>query len=177
MHKDQNLILVGVIYSAHGIKGNVIIRSYTDPIENILNIPIIDQNQTRIELTKISINNKKQIICKIANCEDRNQAEAMIGHKLYCRRDNLPKIDHGEFYFSDLKNIDVLDRQGNKIGFVYEVHNFGAGDLIEIEFTPKLNVHAEEKNQKSKREIYPFTEELFPEITKNHLVLAKENWF
>jgi len=163
MLKDTKLILVGVISAAHGIKGDIIVKSYTTPIENILDLKLFNDKNVNVLIKKIRIM-ARGIICKYDNCHDRNQAEALIGTKLYCLRNELPKTDEEEFYFEDLKNLLVLDPNGKEIGIISGIFNFGAGDLIEVKFS-----------NGSGTEIYPFTKEFFPEITKNHVVLAKSN--
>lgn len=165
MTKDPKLILVGVISSAHGIKGDLIVKSYTAPIENIFELQLFDDKNINFPLKKIRITSKG-MICRHNNCKDRNQAEALIGTKLYCTRDELPETNEEEFYFEDLKHLSVLNSTGKKIGIISEIFNFGAGDLIEVEFS-----------NGSGAEIYPFTKEFFPEVTKNHVVLAKSNLF
>lgn len=166
MTKDPKLILVGVISSAHGIKGDIIVRSYTNPIDNITNLKLFDDKNVNFTFKKIRVTSKGSIICRHINCHDRNQAEALIGTKLYCMREDLPDTDKEEFYFEDLRNLQVLNQSGKKVGIISEIFNFGAGDLIEIKFS-----------NGSGTEIYPFTKEFFPEVTKNHVVLAKSNLF
>lgn len=166
MTKDPKLILVGVISSAHGIKGNIIVKSYTDPIDNILKLKLLDDKNVNFPIKKIRTTPKGSIICKHDNCLDRNQAESLIGTKLYCMRNDLPRTDIDEFYFEDLKNLQVMNLSGKKIGIILEIFNFGAGDLVEIKFS-----------NGSGTEFYPFTKEFFPEITKDYVVLAKPNLF
>ena len=50
MTKDPKLILVGVISSAHGIKGNIIVKSYTDPIDNILKLKLLDDKNVNFPI-------------------------------------------------------------------------------------------------------------------------------
>lgn len=165
MIKDSKLILVGVISSAHGIKGDLIIKSYTEPVENIFDLKLFDDKNVNFPIKKIRITSKG-IICRHNKCQDRNQAETLTGTKLYCPREELPQTSEEEFYFEDLKSLSVLAPSGKKIGIISELFNFGAGDLIEVEFS-----------NGSGTEIYPFTKEFFPEVTKNHVVLAKSNLF
>ena len=162
MVKDSRLILVGIICSAHGIKANVLVKSYTDPIDRITTLKLLNNKNIYFTITKIRITRKGMIICKCSECKDRNQAEALTGTKLYCMRDDLPKINKEEFYFVDLKNLEVLDLNRQPLGFINGVFNFGGGDLIEVKFSNNL-----------KTKIYPFTKEVFPEITKDYAILSK----
>ena len=162
MTKNDDLILVGVISSAHGIKGDVLIKSYTTPESNLLKLPIIDKDNVAIKLKKIRINTKNELICHLDSCRDRNTAESLKGMTLYCTRENFPKPPKDEFYFEDLKNLKVLDEHNNLIGHIVGVDNYGAGDVIEIKF-----------NDDGREEMFPFTKELFPIIEKDYVVFAK----
>ena len=73
----------------------------------------------------------------------------------------MPEIEEEEFYFADLIGLPVVNMKQEVIGKVGGVHNFGAGDIIEISAPEK------------KSELYPFTKELFPEITAEHVVMAE----
>ena len=166
MTKDHELILLGVISSAYGIKGDIIVKSYTDPVDNIANLKLFDNKNIIFPIKKIRVTPKGSIICRHSNCHNRNQAESIIGVKLYCMREDLPKTDKEEFYFEDLKNLQVLNLKRKKVGIISGIFNFGAGDLIEIKFS-----------NESVTEIYPFTKEFFLEVTKDYVVLAKSNLF
>lgn len=162
---DKKLILIGVISSAHGIKGDILIKPYTEKPENLANLPIVDKNGESLSIKIIRINQKNELICKIQNCNDRNYAETLKGTKLYCSRDDLPTPPEEEFYVEDLRGLEVLDESGKAIGTILEVANYGAGDIIEIKFNDDTS------------EMFPFSKELFPTITKTHVVFAKSNFF
>ena len=72
MTKDPKLILVGVISSAHGIKGDIMIRSYTDPVENITKLNLLDDKNNEFTFKQIRTNPKGTLICRHNNCTDRN---------------------------------------------------------------------------------------------------------
>jgi 16S rRNA processing protein RimM len=158
MKEDDRLILVGVISAAHGIKGDVIVKSFTDPKENILAIDILDENTAQIKLKKVRINSNGTIVCRFAGSKDRNTAEALSGTKLFCLRDTLPATQEDEYYISDLRKFFVVNEKGEKIGIIIDVANFGAGDIIEIRFNNNTE------------EMFPFTKEFFPEIGKDYVV-------
>jgi 16S rRNA processing protein RimM len=158
---DNKLIMVGVISSAHGILGQVVVKSFTQPPENIVNLPVFDQDQNAIKLKMMRLQPNGNLICKLENCYTRTEAETLIKKSLYCFRSSLPEIlEEDEFYIEDLQGLKVIDPQGNHIGNITNVANYGGGDIIEVQFI---------NNEKS--EMLPFTKELFPEITKHHVVL------
>ena len=164
MTKEEKLILVGVISAAHGIKGNVLIKSYTESADNITKLPIIDKNNNSVQLKMIRATSKRDLVCTLTDCNDRNQAETLKGTKLYCPRENLPTPSDDEFYIEDLRGLKVLDESGESVGTVLEIANYGEGDIFEIKFN----------NDSS--EMFPFTKELFPTIENDHLVFVKSNF-
>lgn len=159
--QDDKLILVGVISAAHGIKGQVIIRSFTAPQSNIEKLPIINEQGESLKIKIVKVKPSGMLICNIGNCSSRTEAERLVRSSIFCLRSNLPKIStEDEFYIEDLKGLKVLDNMGAHIGNITNIANYGAGDIIEIEFI----------NDK-KIEMFPFTKELFPTIAKDHVVL------
>lgn len=161
MEEDGRLILVGVISAAHGIKGDILVKSFTDPKENILSIPILDKTHAPIKLKKVRVNSNGTLVCRLIGSNDRNTAEALSGTKLFCLRDRLPDTKQDEYYINDLKKLPVVNENGEKIGIIIDVANFGAGDIIEIRFNDNVE------------EMFPFTKEFFPEIGKDCVVLSK----
>ena len=163
MKEDDRLILVGVISAAHGIKGDVLVKSFTDPKENILALDILDENAAPIKLKKVRVNSNGTIVCRFAGSNDRNASEALSGTKLFCLRDTLPAPQEDEYYISDLRRFFVVNEKGKKIGIIIDVANFGAGDIIEIRFNNDTE------------EMFPFTKEFFPEIGKDYVVFKNTN--
>lgn len=158
---DDKLIIVGVISSAHGIKGQVIVKSFTHPVKNIIKLPVFDLNQEAFKLKLIKIQPNGNLICTLENCHNRTEAEQFTKKSLYCFRSSLPEISvEDEFYIEDLKDLKVIDCKGNRIGNIINFVNYGGGDVVEIQFS---------KNGRSA--MLPFTKKLFPEITKHHIVL------
>ena len=74
------------------------------------------------------------IVC-FAGIADRSAAESLKGQRLYVPRAVLPATEAGEFYHADLIGLKAEDRSGNLLGTVRGVHNFGAGEIIEIQFS------------------------------------------
>lgn len=160
MSNNDKLILVGVISGAHGIRGQVTVRSFTEEAKNLTSLPLQNLAGEKITL-KFSHMAKRDLVCMMSGVKDRTKAEKMRGVKLYSLRSELPEIDENEFYFADLIGLKVIGLNGEDLGKIGGVHNFGASDLIEISVP------------KQKSQIYPFTKEFFPEIAKDHIVLAK----
>lgn len=155
MLDGDKLIYLGVITGSHGIKGHVTIKSFTDNSKTIPSLPIEDQNGTEIRL-KFIRESKNDIICSILGVNDRNSSDNYRGTKLYTKRSNLPLLENSEYYIEDLVGMKLISN-GKIIASIVAIHNFGAGDLIEISC------------EGEKSELYPFTKEFFPEIHKDYV--------
>ena len=76
---------------------------------------------------------KDFLVVRLAGIADRNAAEALRNTDLFVPRERLPPIDDADtFYHADLIGLDVVAPDGAQIGVVHALHNFGAGDIIEI---------------------------------------------
>jgi 16S rRNA processing protein RimM len=131
--KKQRRVLLGEITGAHGIRGDVVLRSFTATPEAIATYgPLTDVTRAKqFSLTILRVS-KKGVIAKIAGINDRSSAEALRGTELYIDRDQLPETEASEFYHADLIGLRALAEDGSEIGEIVAVQNFGAGDLLEL---------------------------------------------
>lgn len=131
---ETNRVLLGEISTAHGIRGEVIVRSYCAEPEDIASYgPLQEESGSRSFELSVRGATSRGLIATIAGIEDRNAAEQLRGTKLYVDRSLLPEPDDDEYYHADLIGLTVLDRDGLALGKIVSVQNFGAGDLIEVE--------------------------------------------
>lgn len=128
----QNSICVAKIVAAHGIKGQVKIKSFTENLS--LYKKFLAPNDKIFVLKKIQITSSDILIATVDGISDRNQAEALIGTALFINKDQLPPLPNDEFYYEELVGRDVIVNN-NKIGVVSGVFNFGAGDFCEIKLS------------------------------------------
>jgi 16S rRNA processing protein RimM len=147
-------VLLGHIAGAHGIRGAVLIKSYTDAPEDIDAYgPLQDEEGVRsFELESESVT-PKGVIARIAGVDDRTAAEKLKGVALYVLRERLPEAEEGEYYHADLIGLDAVDPEGKAIGHVLQVHNFGAGDLLELRLSGQIRT-----------EFVPMTEDVVREV-------------
>jgi 16S rRNA processing protein RimM len=127
-------IYVARIGAAHGVRGEVKLWSFTqDPVAVASYGPLETQDGTRrFEITALRPA-KDHFVARIAGVDDRDAAEKLCNLELYIPRARLPEIDEADtFYHADLIGLDVVTSDGAQIGTVYALHNFGAGDIIEI---------------------------------------------
>jgi len=130
---DADRVLVGEIGAAQGLKGEVRLRSYTqEPADIAAYGPLQDEAGTRkIEIEHVRVT-PKALIARIKGVTTREDAEALACTKLYLQRAALPAREEGEWYVADLIGLAAVDAEGAALGTVVAVHNFGAGDIIEI---------------------------------------------
>jgi 16S rRNA processing protein RimM len=147
-------ICVAQIGAAHGIRGEVRLRSFTeDPMAITSYGPLQSEDGTRrfeIEALRPS---KDHFVARFKGISDRNAAEALTNLKLYISRDKLPPAAEGEFYHADLVGLAAVTPGGASLGIVTAIHNFGAGDVIEIK-----------PENGGETLLVPFTDTAVPEI-------------
>ena len=129
--RDQ--VLVGVIVGAHGIKGEVKLKSFTsDPLSIGRYDPLQSSSGQQFEIAKLKAA-KDDFIASLKGIGNRNEAEALKGTELFVARDKLPKLKIHETYAHDLIGLDILLDDGSRLGKLVGMPNYGAGDLLEVE--------------------------------------------
>lgn len=129
----EDRLCVAVIAGAHGVRGDVRIKSFTADPEGLAAYgPLTDKGGAREFRIKIRGLAKGLLRAHIKGVDDRNAAEALAGVELYIDRGLLPEPEGDEFYHSDLVGLKALLEDGSTYGVVRAVHDFGAGDVIEI---------------------------------------------
>jgi 16S rRNA processing protein RimM len=141
------MVLMGAIIGAHGIKGEVKVKSFAGTPAAIATYGALSdaKGSRTFDLTLVGKasptkgpGGKDVLIARIAGIGDRNAAEALKGVELYVARDRLPQIaGDEEFYLADLIGLDVIDQDGTALGRISGVENYGAGDVLSVEGGPK----------------------------------------
>jgi len=126
-------VLLGHISGVHGIRGAVLVRSYTGEPEAIADYgPLTDETGKTEYVLSVEGATAKGLICRVEGVPDRTQAEKLKGVALYVARDRLPPADEGEYYHVDLIGLRALTEAGTALGAVVAVLNYGAGDILEV---------------------------------------------
>ena len=132
MGTPRDQVLVGVIVGAHGIKGEVKLKSFTsEPLSIGRYGPLQSSSGQQFEITKLKAA-KDDFIASLKNVNDRNEAETLKGIELFVAREKLPKLKTHETYAHDLMGLDVVLENGSKLGKLVGMPNYGAGDLLEV---------------------------------------------
>ena len=126
-------VLVGVIVGAHGIKGEVKLKSFTSDPASIGRYGQLQNAAGQLfEIAKLKPASD-EFIATLKGVTTRNQSELLRGLELFVPRDNLPKLQGSETYAHDLLGSDVLLEDGSLLGKLIAMPNYGAGDLLEVE--------------------------------------------
>jgi 16S rRNA processing protein RimM len=129
----QERILVGKIGAAHGLKGEVKIKSFTeDPVGIAGYGPLQVEGRERTLRIKSVRQANAVLIVQFEGIDERTTAEALKGARLYVTRAQLPPLEAGTYYQADLVGCDVIAGK-EKLGRILQVVNFGGGDLLEVE--------------------------------------------
>ena len=131
---SSDLIQVGRVAGAFGVRGEVRITSFTAEPLALVDYKTLVREDGSPGLTLTSGRAAKGgVIVRAKEVETRDQAEALRGLKLFVPRASLPAPDDDEFYITDLIDLAVETTEGETLGRVKAVQDFGAGDLLEIQ--------------------------------------------
>jgi 16S rRNA processing protein RimM len=130
----DRLIQVAVVGGAFGVRGEVRITTYTEDPQAIVGYRDLLREDGSPALTILSARTAKAgVVARTKEITTPEQADALRGLKLFIPRERLPASqDEDEFYLADLIGLSVETPAGEPLGRVKDVHNFGAGDLLEI---------------------------------------------
>ncbi|NOR62045.1 MAG: 16S rRNA processing protein RimM [Rhodobacteraceae bacterium] len=129
---DDNLICVGAVMGAFGVRGEVRLKSFcADPSAIETYSPLTTESGKSYEVRLVR-SVKSGFGAQLSGIDDKDAADALRGTKLYAKRDDLPTLPDDEYYHSDLIGLEVLDTGGIRLGKVILVQDFGAGNILEI---------------------------------------------
>ncbi|EJF77858.1 ribosome maturation factor rimM [Bartonella sp. DB5-6] len=151
--KLKKKVYLAIIGPAHGIRGDVLVKSLSAEPQRLKIYGILYDDMGRsYEIITLRVQ-KDNAIVRFKGIEDRSAAEALKGIRLYVVRDQLvDDLEEDEFYQVDLIGLYVRDSAGQTLGEVSGFFNFGAGDLLEIRFNTR------------KTALIPFSKAAVPEI-------------
>lgn len=126
-------VCVARIGAAHGVRGAVRLWTFTeDPLAVKDYGPLMTKDGARQFEVTHAREAKDHLVVTLKGVASRDDAERLNGLELYVPRDRLPETDDGEYYHTDLIGLAAVTTTEQPLGKVIAIHNFGAGDIIEI---------------------------------------------
>jgi 16S rRNA processing protein RimM len=125
---------VAQIGAPHGVRGEVRVWTFTAEPLAVTRYGLLETEDGKrtFEIAKAR-QVKDHLVARLHGVEDRDAAERLTNVKLFVPRDRLPAPEDDEFYHADLIGLAAVDKDGNQFATITAVHNFGAGDILEIQ--------------------------------------------
>ena len=130
---DRRVALAAVA-GAHGVKGEVRLKLFSDSVASLAQHAKVYVGGVEHRLLGVR-DGGKTAIARFEGISDRSAVEGLRGQLVEVDRADLPPLEEGEYYHADLVGLPCVDRDGQSLGAVISVENFGAGDLLEVELT------------------------------------------
>jgi 16S rRNA processing protein RimM len=130
--RAEERITLAAVAGAHGIKGEVRLKLFTDSAESLSQHPRLFVGGVERKLAAVRAAGRGAV-ARFEGVADRSAAEQLRGSLVEIDRDALPSLAADEYYHSDLIGLPCVDSEGATVGSVVAVENFGAGDLLEVE--------------------------------------------
>jgi len=157
--KDEPVALAAIA-GAHGVTGEVRLKLFGEGVDALS--AYTSFNDGSLTLRNIRPDNKGGAVARFAEIADRTAAEKLRGTVLTVAREALPETSEGEFYYSDLIGLAVVSNDGEVVGVVHAIENFGATDIVEIE------------KPDGTKFMVPMTEQAVPDWNAERLVVNSE---
>jgi 16S rRNA processing protein RimM len=126
-------ICVARIGAAHGVRGAVKLWTFTeDPLAVKRYGPLLTKDGARQFEVTHAREAKGHLVAMLKGVSTREEAERLNGIELYIAREKLPATSEDEYYHADLIGLAAVTAANEPLGRVIAIHNFGAGDIIEI---------------------------------------------
>ena len=132
MSGGERRIALAAVAGAHGVKGEVRLKLFSDSVDSLSRHQKLHVGGAERRLLAIR-DSGKTAVARFEGISDRSDAEALRGSLVEVERSHLPALEEGEYYHADLMGLPAVDGQGDAVGKVVAVENYGAGDLLEIE--------------------------------------------
>ena len=137
----KDLVLIGKIVGAHGLKGTSKIQSYAESLEifksgTVLLVSSPDGSENHYEIDWIKSHSRGALLT-LKEVTDRDQAKSLIGSELYIEKAELPELEAGTYYWFDLIGVDVYTSDDRYIGSIASIIETGANDVYVVKAADK----------------------------------------
>lgn len=131
----DELLVIGKIVSVHGVRGEVKVYSFTDPIDNLLDYRHWtlrrDGEIRQVELVRGRLQGKV-LVAKLKGLDDRDEARAFSSFEICVPRGELPQLAEGEYYWYQLEGLKVIDQAGQLLGRIDHLLETGSNDVMVV---------------------------------------------
>ncbi len=136
---SEELIVLGKITSVHGVRGEVKVYSFTDPIDNLLDYRRwtlrCDSETRQVEVSRGRLQGKV-LVAKLKGLDDREEARTLAGFDICVPRSELPGLSEGEYYWYQLEGLKVIDQAGQLLGRIDHLLETGSNDVMVVKPFP-----------------------------------------
>jgi 16S rRNA processing protein RimM len=130
--RSERRIALAAVAGAHGVNGEVRLKLFSDSVDSLSAQESLYVGGVVRRLVSVRAGGKTAV-ARFEGIGDRSAVEALRGSLVEVDRSALPALEEGEYYHSDLIGLPAVDREGQRVGEVAAIENYGAGDLLEIE--------------------------------------------
>jgi 16S rRNA processing protein RimM len=159
----EHLIILGKVVRAHGIRGAIKVRLDTDFPERLRTYPHLEwvrgEKRRRCRLRAVSVTGEFGIV-QIEGCDDRDQAEQLVGGWLGVAQEQLPELDEDSWYWFELIGYEVRDREGTLVGRCVDLLRVPAHDLLVVRTTEDREV------------LIPFVTAIVPHVDRSRRTIT-----
>jgi len=130
--QPDSSVALAVIIGAHGVTGEVRLKLFTDDADNLKSYKSF--NEGKLTLKNIR-DHKAGAVARFHEISDRNAAEAARGTEIAIKRSDMPDLADDEYYYADIIGLPCMSPEGEHLGKISAIYDYGAGDVFEIERT------------------------------------------
>jgi len=135
MENKNDLIEIGFVRAAHGLRGQVVVHAHSRDAESLTKYgALLNADGSKEYELKVLSDNGTDFMCSVKGINDRNQAEALRGTKFFIPASALPPAEEGEYYIRDLIGLEVRNEAGTVLGKIVNVPELGAQHAFDIDF-------------------------------------------
>ena len=130
----NNYITVGKVVNSFGLKGQIKIEVYLEDLKILESANTFCVGDSLLKRRILFLNNAKQStwIAAVPEAKNKEQADRLKGNLIYIEKKHLPSLVTDEFYYKDLKGLQIKIEGSVQKGFVNNICNFGSGDILEV---------------------------------------------
>jgi 16S rRNA processing protein RimM len=158
----DDLVQVGFVFGAYGVAGGIRVRPFSDDADALLHAKTwwLDKPSLRaVEVRRAKLHGG-DVVTQFDELTDRNHAEALKGAAVYIPRSDFPTLDDGEFYWSDLIGLAVVNLQGESLGVVADMMSNGPQSIL------RITAEASDAESAAQERLIPFVDQFIITVDK-----------